>query len=170
MATGIETKLTGQIGEHLVSAILGTKGYYASPYSGNVPGFDITAVQSESLKSFPLQVKTSTNGSLIQSQIDKWCEHSLDKNNFQKLGNLKKLKHPDMIWVIVRLANENIANSSFFLCREAQIQEKIVNRYREFMERHDYRRPNGGGSKQAVLDIKDLIEFKDNWKILEAVQ
>jgi len=167
MATGIDTKLTGQIGEHLVSAILGTKGYYASPYAGNVPGFDITAVQSESLKSFPLQVKTSTNGSLVQSQIDKWCEHSLDENNFQNLGDLKELKHPNMIWVLVRLGEDNISNSRFFICREAQIQEKIVNRYRAFMERHDYRRPNGGDSKQAVLDIKDLIEFENNWKILE---
>lgn len=167
MTTGTDTKLIGQIGEHLVSAILGIKGYYASPYAGNVPGFDITAVQSESLRSFPLQVKSSTNGSLIHSQIDKWCEHSLDENNFQKLGKLKKIKHPDMIWIIVRIDEENIANSSFYLCRHDQIQEKIVNRYRQFMERHGYRRPNGGGSKQAVLDIKDLLEFKDNWKILE---
>ena len=43
MSTGIRNKLTGQIGEHLVSAILGTMGYYASPYSGNVPGFETMA-------------------------------------------------------------------------------------------------------------------------------
>lgn len=60
MSTGTSNKLTGQVGEHLVSAVLGTLGYYASPYSGNVPGFDVTAVHSESLKSFPVQVKAST--------------------------------------------------------------------------------------------------------------
>ena len=54
MTTGTRNKLTGQIGEHLVSAMLGTMGFYASPYSGNVPGFDITAVNSETLQSFPI--------------------------------------------------------------------------------------------------------------------
>src|SRR5690625_1621868 len=44
MTTGVNTKLTAQIGEHLVSAVLGAFGYYASPYSGNVPRFDVTAV------------------------------------------------------------------------------------------------------------------------------
>lgn len=62
MATGVGNKLTGQVGEHLVSAVLGTLGYYASPYSGNVPGFDVTAVHSDSLNSFPVQVKISTKG------------------------------------------------------------------------------------------------------------
>ena len=84
MASGVSNKLTGQIGEHLVSAVLGSLGYYASPYSGNVPGFDITAVHSQTLKSFPVQVKTSTRGALVQSTIDKWCEHSIVDGNIKK--------------------------------------------------------------------------------------
>ncbi len=32
MSTGTRNKFTGQIGEHLVSAILGNMGYYTSPY------------------------------------------------------------------------------------------------------------------------------------------
>ena len=86
MASGTSNKLTGQVGEHLVSAVLGTLGYYASPYSGNVPGFDVTAVHSESLKSFPVQVKASTKGALVQSTIDKWCNHSIDENNWEMLS------------------------------------------------------------------------------------
>ncbi|MFI0415317.1 MAG: hypothetical protein ACH255_14385 [Candidatus Thiodiazotropha sp.] len=166
MATGIGNKLTGQIGEHLVSAVLGTLGYYASPYSGNVPGFDVTAVHSDSLKSFPIQVKTSTKGSLIHSTIDRWCEHGLDENNYQILGDLKILKHPDMIWIMVRISSNGIDDARFFICKEWQIQQKIVARYRAFMERHNYRRPGGGGSKQAILNIEDLIEFENNWEML----
>jgi hypothetical protein len=70
MSTGISNKLTGQIGEHIVAAMLGTKGFYATSYSGNVPGFDITAVHSETLQAFPDQVKTS-NGALFRSPITK---------------------------------------------------------------------------------------------------
>lgn len=43
MATGLSTKLTGQIGEHLVTAELGRRGITATPFSGNVPEIDILA-------------------------------------------------------------------------------------------------------------------------------
>ena len=97
MASRSLNKLTGQIGEHLVAAILGTKGYYASPYSGNVPGFDITAVNAETLISFPIQVKMSNGGSIIRTNIDRWVEFSIDKSNRQVLENPLLLDHPDLI-------------------------------------------------------------------------
>ena len=166
MTTGTQNKLTGQIGEHLVSAMLGTMGYYATPYSGNVPGFDITAVHSETLKSFPIQVKTSTGGALVQSVINKWIGHSVDKDNYQSLGELIKLPNPEKIWIMVQIIENNLATARYFVCTEADIQKKIVTRYKKFMERHNYRRPGGGASPQAVLNIKDMIEFENNWNIL----
>lgn len=166
MATGVGNKLTGQIGEHLVSAKLGSLGYYASPYSGNVPGFDVTAVHSETFQSFLIQVKTSTTGSLVQSAIDKWCEHSLDADNYQKIGEPKELRHPNLVWVMVRLGKTGIEGCRYFICSELQIQEKIVTRYLSFMERHNFRRPGGGGSLQAILNINDLVEFEDNWSLI----
>ncbi|MFV1466757.1 hypothetical protein VBY75_03635 [Idiomarina sp. HB] len=170
MASGTSNKLTGQVGEHLVSAVLGTLGYYASPYSGNVPGFDVTAVHSESLKSFPVQVKASTRGALVQSTIDKWCNHSIDKNNRQTLGELTPLKHPDLIWILVRLPDSGVSGARFFICTERDIQKKIVDRYVAFMEKHDYRRPGGGASPQAILNIKDVAEFENNWEMLSGYQ
>lgn len=168
MATGIGNKLTGQIGEHIVSAKLGVLGYYASPYSGNVPGFDITAVHSETLRSFPIQVKTSTKGALVQSTIDKWCEHRLDSNNVQNIGGLKVLKHPKMIWVMVRLSAEGLDGARFFVCTEDQIQERIVARFTKFMKKHGFRRPGGGDSTQAILNLSDLVDFENNWNILNS--
>ena len=166
MATGKSNKLTGQIGEHLVSAMLGTMGYYASPYSGNVPGFDITAVDSETLQSFPVQVKTSNGGALVHSTINKWVEHRVDEDNYQHFGELLELKNPNIIWVMVRIENSDISTARFFICTEAQVQKKIVDRYKRFMEKHNYRRPGGGASPQAVLNLKDVIEFEDNWAVL----
>jgi hypothetical protein len=166
MATGKSNKLTGQIGEHLVSAILGTMGYYASPYSGNVPGFDITAVDSETLQSFPIQVKTSNGGALVHSVINKWVEHRIEKDNYQYIGDKLKLKKPDMIWVMVKLENNDLSSARYFICTEEQVQAKIIERFKQFMEKHNYRRPGGGASTQAILNLKDVLEFEDNWEIL----
>ncbi len=135
MATGKRNKLTGQIGEHLVSAMLGTIGYYASPYSGNVPGFDITAVDSITLRSFPIQVKTSNGGALIHSTIDKWVEHSIEKDNYQHLGKLLKLQSPNMIWIMVSLKNNELKTARYFICKEKDIQKKIVTGYTDFMKK-----------------------------------
>lgn len=170
MASGVSNKLTGQVGEHLVSSVLGMLGYYASPYSGNVPGFDVTAVHSESLKSFPVQVKTSTKGSLVQSSIGRWCNHSIDEDNCQTIGTLKPLKHPNLVWILVRLSDSGISGARFFICTERDVQKKIVQRYSAFMKKHGYRRPGGGASPQAILNIKDVAEFEDNWKILPDYQ
>ena len=164
-----KNKLTGQIGEHLVSAMLGTMGFYASPYSGNVPGFDITAVNSETLHSFPIQVKASNGGSLVHSTINKWVEHHVDKNNYQHFGELLKLPNPNIIWVMVQIKNNELNSARYFICTDKQIQTKIVDRYKEFMERHNFRRPGGGASLQAILNLKDLQEFEDNWEILKMI-
>ena len=167
MATGARNKLTGQIGEHLVSAKLGILGYYATPYSGNVPGFDITAVNSETLQSFPIQIKTSNGGALVHSVIDKWVEHRIEDDNFQYLGDLLELPNPKKIWIMVQLKDNTLSSARYFICTEAQIQEKIVTRYRNFMKKHNYRRPGGGASTQAILNVKDVLEFEDNWNILD---
>ncbi len=164
MASGTSNKLTGQVGEHLVSAALGTLGYYASPYSGNVPGFDVTAVHSESLKSFPVQVKASTRGALVQSTIDKWCNHSIDKNNRQTLGELTPLKHPDLIWILVRLPDSGVSGARFFICTERDIQKKIVDRYVAFMEKHGYRPLEAELHRKRYSISKTLLSLKINGK------
>lgn len=146
--------------------MLGTLGYYASPYSGNVPGFDVTAVHAETLRSFPVQVKTSTTGALVQLTIDRWCEHRIDDRNFQTVGRPLELAHPDMIWILVRLGPSGIEGARFFLCTEAQIQKRIIARFSKFMAKHGNRRPGGGGSTQAILNIADLADYENNWGIL----
>lgn len=56
------------------------------------------------------------------------------------------------------------------VCTEVDIQKKIVERYSAFMAKHDYHRPRGGGSPQAILNINDVVEFEDNWKIIPDFQ
>src|SRR3546814_501396 len=115
---------------------------------------------------FPVQFKTSRSGSLVQSTLDKWCEHSINESNFQKVGKPLTLNHPELIWIMVRLPREGIDGSRFFICTEAQIQAKIIKRFSAFMKKHSNRRPGQGTSKQSVLDIRDLVEYENNWEAL----
>ncbi|NTW88047.1 MAG: hypothetical protein HGB26_02750 [Desulfobulbaceae bacterium] len=166
MKAGERNKLTGQVGEHLVAAILGTKGYYASPYSGNVPGFDITAVDSDTLKSFPIQVKTSNGGSLLRTNIDKWAEFSVDKDKRQKLGNYLPRAHPGMIWIVVWIKGNDISTARFFIATEKEIQETIVKHYQRFLDQCDSIRPRKHKSTQTMLTKDELVIFEDNWDVL----
>ena len=166
MATGKQNKLTGQVGEHLVSAKLGTLGFYASPYSGNVPGFDVIAVDAQSLQTFPIQVKTSNNQTLVHSAINKWIDVSIDNNNYYHFGEFLELPNPDIIWVMIQIKSKELSTARYFICTETEIQKRIVKRFRNFMEKHNYRRPGGGSSLQANLHLKDVEEFEDNWKTL----
>lgn len=160
-------KLTGQVGEHLVAAILGTKGYYASPYSGNVPGFDITAVNADTLKSFPIQVKTSNGGAIIRTNIEKWAEFSINDDKSQTVGEPLPLKHPDLIWLAVLIEDDDITTARFFITTDQQIQEKLIAHYQRYLAAHNNRRPRNYKTTQTMLRIHDLIEFEGNWSILE---
>ncbi|MEY4947887.1 MAG: hypothetical protein RL698_98 [Pseudomonadota bacterium] len=62
MSSGRRNKLVGQIGEFLVCAELGRLGYVATPFSGNVPDFDIIAVD-ESGQSLPYLPYKASEGS-----------------------------------------------------------------------------------------------------------
>lgn len=166
MSSGAHNKLIGQIGENLVAAKLGTLGCYASPYAGNVPGFDLTAVDSQTLSSFPVQVKCSTGNTLVHSQIDRWIETHIDSTGKYSFGERVPLDHPNMLWIMVNLPKGQIENARYFICREADIQKLVVERFVAFIQRHDYRRPNGGTSKQAILTIKELGIFEDKWSAI----
>jgi hypothetical protein len=47
MATGRDRQLARHVGEHLVAAELGRRGYVATPFAGNVPMFDLLAADVE---------------------------------------------------------------------------------------------------------------------------
>jgi uncharacterized protein YjcR len=67
----------------------------------------------------------------------------------------------------VQIKDNILSSARYLICTQAQIQEKIVTRYRNFMKRHNNRRPGGGALTQAVLNVKDMLEFEDNWDILD---
>lgn len=57
MTKGRENQLTKQVGEYLVSAELCRRGFVATTFTGNIPEFDMLAVNGSN-ETIPLQVKT----------------------------------------------------------------------------------------------------------------
>jgi Holliday junction resolvase-like predicted endonuclease len=87
MKKGLNNRLAGQIGEYLVCAELGKRGYIATSFTGNVPEFDLI-VANDNLDTIPIQVKTSrghswpTTASLwINIDIDEMDKKQIDLGN-----------------------------------------------------------------------------------------
>lgn len=104
MATGRNMQLTKQIGEYLVSAELCRRGLISTTFTGNVPGFDIIAI-NEKLKTIPIQVKTIASGSW-QFDAKTFIEISIS-NETQTIKGKTILPNPDLICVFVRLKGQN---------------------------------------------------------------
>ncbi|MCC2615008.1 hypothetical protein LJ739_01975 [Aestuariibacter halophilus] len=166
MSRTLNNKLVGQVGEHLLSAKLGMMGFYASPFAGNVPTFDVTAVDAETLRSKIIQVKTSTTNTLAQSEISTWIETNVDDTGLYSFGEKRKLIHPKMIWVLINLPSKDLGSARFFICTEKDIQEAHINRFTTWIESHGYRRPKLGNSMHSILTITELSKFEDNWALI----
>ena len=66
------TDTIGRAGEHYVAAKLNSLGVYASPFSGNVPGIDIVATDSEQNHIAHIQVKSSSKRTWFGSLRHGW--------------------------------------------------------------------------------------------------
>src|SRR3954470_24122746 len=70
MASGRDIQLARQIGEYLVAAELGRRGWIATTFTGSLPGYDILAVDPEG-RILEIQVKAirSTSWQLNAGQF-----------------------------------------------------------------------------------------------------
>src|SRR5262249_42697355 len=103
MSKGRDNRLAGQIGEYLVCAELGKRGLIATPFSGNVPAFDVLAAD-DLCRTVPIQVKASRSDNWPSDARD-WMQISLDpETKAQKNLGPVQIKNPDLIYVYVAIA------------------------------------------------------------------
>src|ERR1044071_1743697 len=96
MSSGRSNKLAGQIGEYLVCAELGRRGFIATPFSGNVPTFDGLAAD-EQCRTVPIQVQASSADNWPSDAQD-WMRLELDpETGVQRYLGPKKIENPDLI-------------------------------------------------------------------------
>ncbi len=157
MATGRDTQLTRQIGEHLVAAKLGRLGYIASPFAGNVPLFDLLAADIRGY-SIPVQVK-AINGPSWQFRADTFLEIEV-VDGVQHVKGKKKLLNPCLLCIFMLLGKNGKDVSYIFQLKD--LQEHIFKNYK------GGRRPKNPNSMHCAVWPKDLEPFRENWELVAA--
>ena len=166
MATGQNNKLAGQIGEFLVCAELGRRGLIATPFSGNVPTFDVLAAD-ELCRTVPLQVKASRSDNWPADALH-WMDIHFDPET-KRQNFIKPLKivNPDLIYVCVAIApTDSNERDRFFVLTKRELQTVIIKGYSEWMDKHDWTRPKNPESYDARYWLPGVVEFENRWNII----
>src|SRR5690349_8537398 len=117
MSSGRANKLAGQTGEYLVCAELTRRGFVATPFSGNVPTFDVLATD-EFCRTVPIQVK-ATRGDDWRSDARSWMNIEFDRDtSVQKYLAPAVLPNPELIYVCVMISPLS-GRDRFFVLTEA---------------------------------------------------
>ena len=131
MKKGRNNRLAGQIGECLVCAELGRRGYVATSFTGNVPEFDLIVTNDE-LKTIPIQVKCTRSDNWL-SKANLWIDIEICEKEKRQIDHGDILvSNPDLIFVCVAIvapdANEN---DRFFILKKKDLQNICSRNYRK---------------------------------------
>jgi hypothetical protein len=148
MSSGRLNKLVGQMGEYLVCAELARDGLIATPFSGNVPTFDVLATD-ESCRTVPIQVK-STRSDNWPSKATRWMQVRFDDAlGRQVYSGPAKLATPNLLWACVAIASRG-GRDRFFILTESDLQKVCVAGYTTWMEQIAWKRPRNPASLTIV--------------------
>lgn len=159
MATGRNIQLNKQIGEYFVACELARRGLLVATFSGNVPDFDIVAVDSNG-SSIPIQVKTIRSGEW-QFSADKFVEIRFEGKK-QIPGAKIEPRIAHLLCVLV-LATE-YGKDRFFILEWEQLRDIAVSSYCAWLATKNGVRPRNYSSLHCSLSPKQLLEYEDRWE------
>jgi len=162
MTTGRSMQLTKQVGEYLVSAELCRLGFIATTFTGNVPEFDILAI-NEKYETIPIQVKAIRAGSW-QFNARKLLDISI-RDDKQQVNGKKDLQYSKLICIYVKLISRG--KDEFYIFRLKNLQDIIFNGYSSYLREHRGRRPKNPNSTHTAVSPKDLSKYRDKWDLLK---
>ena len=166
MSRGRQNQLTGQIAEHLVVAELGRLGLAATGFSGNIPTFDVLAVD-ENCRVVPIQVKAST-GDSWPSDARTWMDIDVKAETLaQDFRGPSALATPDLIYVCVAIAPNGVdRRDRFFVLTMQELQRVCIDAYSNWMGPKGWKRPRNPHSFDCRFDISHLAPFEANWGLI----
>jgi len=166
MASGRDNHLTKAIGEYLVCAELCRRGYLATSFTGNVPDYDILAI-NDKCKTLPIQVKAIKSTSW-QLDAAKYLDISHGRTGIQKLQGKKRLQNSKLICVFVKIALEGTGEKDeFYLFRQRDLQKLIARGYRSWLKKCHGKRPRNPESTHTAVSPKELNKYRGNWGLLK---
>jgi len=166
MASGRSTKLTGATGEFLVAAELCRRGLLATPFSGNVPHYDIIA-SDEFGGHLAIQVK-AINKKNWQFDVSKFVDIRMDGDR-QVLGEAAQEPYPGLFCVFVALGDASTGDR-FFVFSWEELARTIIRHHGDYLQRHEGVRPRAPKSTHCSIGITELECHENRWHlILDAV-
>jgi hypothetical protein len=165
MATGRSTKLTGATGEFLVAAELCRRDLIATPFAGNVPHYDVIA-SGPGGGHVPVQVK-AVNGNTWQFNIGSFLEVEFQAER-QILGPKVQTPYPNLQVVLVALRNDARDHDRFFVLSWEQLRDLLADLHQRFLAKHGGQRPKAPRSLHVGLPIDAVLQFEDQWQVIEA--
>lgn len=162
MSTGRGTRLTGAVGEFLVAAELCRRNLVATPFSGNVPHYDIIA-SGESGGHPAVQVKT-INGPNWQFSIRTFADVRRDGQR-QIVGEPKPEPYPQLRLVLVVLGKDGNRDRFFILTWE-DLGDVLIAGYKQYLAKHGGIRPKAPDSFHVSLSVPEVEPFEDHWQTL----
>lgn len=156
--SGRDMQLARQVGEHLVAAELGRRGFVAAPFAGNVPMFDLLAANASG-KAVPVQVKTIRGGSW-QFSIDTFLK-IVFQGRRQVVRGKKRLPVPNLLCIFVLLIEQG--SDEFYIFPLRELQNHFLRSYK------GRERPKNYQSMHCAVSPKDLKRFEGKWKLVEKV-
>ena len=156
MATGLHSKLTGQIGEHLVTAELGRRGITATPFSGNVPDIDILA-HANGITGH-IQVKAINKDSWQFSDIKRFLDVDLTTSG-QVVRGINRRLDRKIICVFVSLGDK-LGEDKFYIFKQGWLQDYFVEHY---LARKP---PKSINLFHCAIWERDMEQHLGKWKIM----
>lgn len=161
MATGRSMQLTKQVGEYLASAELCRRGLISTTFTGNVPEFDILAI-NERQETIPIQVKTIKGGSW---QFNARYFMNININNgIQIIKGKTKLPSPGLICILVKLIGQG--KDDFYIIKMEDLQNILFESYNKWLKSKNFKRPRNPESTHCAISSSELSGYKDNWKLV----
>ncbi len=166
MATGRGNYLTKQTGEYLVAAELSRRGYIATTFTGNVPEYDIVAVDEAGGHAL-VQVKTITTDNLQISNVQHFADIVFHGHR-QVVRAARPSPYPALFFVLVRLAPPaGGQRDRFFILPWKDLALAFTDHHREFLDGCGGIRPKNWKSLHAALDLSKLSQYEGAWDALK---
>jgi len=162
MSKGRKNQLTKQIGEYLVAAELGRRGFLATTFTGNVPHYDVLATDAAG-GTLAIQVKAINRGSW-QFDIRQFADVKLQGKR-QVIGDTTAIPHPNLICVFVVV--DHYGSDRFFVFEWRDLQAVLVERHRQYLDERGGIRPRRYDSFHTAVGPQHLVQFEGNWALIE---
>lgn len=160
MPSGRRNQLTQQIGEYLVSAELARRGVLATPFSGNVPGFDLVAVRNDGTMVM-VQVKAARQS--WQFTASTFLEIAFEKGKQVVVRDIPA-PLPTLVEVFVKVGA--YGEDRFFIFTEADLYAIVARCYRSFLDSCGGVRKRKPESRHTALRADDLARFENQWGLI----